>query len=88
MADFSEVVKQLQGVNEKLKEPVQSAADVERANEARREAADSKKIQQDILATLKAGVGGAAQADKKSGGLIAGLLGGLGAGIGLKETCR
>ena len=83
MADLSDVVKSLKTVDDTLKEPAKkSASDVERENEAARDAKASKEIQQDILATLKAGVGGAAQADKKSGGLIAGLLGGIGAGIG------
>ena len=83
MADLSDVVKSLKTVDDTLKEPAKkSASDVERENEAARDAKASKEIQQDILATLKAGVGGATQADKKQGGLISGLLGGLGAGIG------
>ena len=59
-----------------------AAAEAEAASEAARDAKASVQIQKDILATLKAGVGGAAQKDKKQGGLIAGLLGGIGAGIG------
>jgi hypothetical protein len=83
MADLSDVVKSLKTVDDTLKEPAKkSASDVERENEAARDAKASKEIQQDILATLKAGVGGATQANKKQGGLISGLLGGLGAGIG------
>ena len=83
MADLADVVKSLKAVDDTLKEPVKkSASDIEREQEAARDAKDSKQIQQDILATLKAGVGGAVQADKKQGGLIAGLLGGIGAGIG------
>ena len=83
MADFKDVVKSLKTIDDTLKEPVKkSASDIEREQEAARDAKDSKQIQQDILATLIAGVGGAVQADKKQGGLIAGLLGGIGAGIG------
>jgi hypothetical protein len=85
MADktLKDVVDSLKTVDNTLKEPVKkSSSDVEREQETARDAKASKEIQQDILATLKAGVGGAAQADKKQGGLIAGLLGGIGAGIG------
>ena len=85
MADktLNDVVKSLTSINTTLKKPAKSSAgDVEAAQEAARDAKESKQIQKDILATLKAGVGGAVQADKKQGGLIAGLLGGIGAGIG------
>jgi len=85
MADktLKDVVDSLKTVDNTLKEPVKkSSSDVEREQETARDAKASKGIQQDILNTLKAGVGGAVQKDKKQGGLIAGLLGGIGAGIG------
>ena len=85
MADktLKDVVDSLKTVDNTLKEPVKkSSSDVEREQETARDAKASKEIQQDILNTLKAGVGGAVQKDKKQGGLIAGLLGGIGAGIG------
>ena len=82
MADLKDVVNSLKDVEETIKNPPKSAADVERANEATRESAANRSIQMDILATLQKGVGGATEANKKSGGLIAGLLGGIGTGIG------
>tara|TARA_B100001250_G_scaffold96315_1_gene80588 strand:- start:67 stop:2913 length:2847 start_codon:yes stop_codon:yes gene_type:complete len=83
MANLKDVVESLKTIDTTLKKPVKKdSSDIEREQEAARDAKESKKIQQDILATLKAGVGGAVQSDKKQGGLIAGLLGGIGAGIG------
>ena len=83
MANLKDVVESLKTIDTTLKKPVKKdSSDIEREQEAGRDAKESKQIQKDILATLKAGVGGAVQADKKQGGLIAGLLGGIGAGIG------
>ena len=88
MAEASEktlkdVVSSLKTINTTLNQPVKkSAADIEREQEAARDAKESKKIQQDILSTLQSAHGSAAAADKKQGGLIAGLLGGIGAGLG------
>jgi len=81
-----DVVASLKKIDNTLKQSAKkgkgAAAEAEAASEAARDAKASVQIQKDILATLKAGVGGATQADKKQGGLISGLLGGLGAGIG------
>ena len=85
MADktLNDVVKSLTSINTTLKKPTKSSAgDVEAAQEAARDAKESKQIQKDILATLQKAHGAAASADKKSGGLITGLLGGIGAGLG------
>ena len=88
MAEASEktlkdVVSSLKIINTTLNQPVKkSAADIEREQEATREAKESRRIQQGILDTLQSAHGSAAAADKKQGGLIAGLLGGIGSGLG------
>ena len=54
----------------------------ERARETAKEMSDFKDILLDIRKSLSGSVADAAAKDKKSGGLIAGILGGVGKGIG------
>jgi hypothetical protein len=84
MADktLNDVVNALNSVKETIKNPPKSAADVEAATEAERASTEEKGIFQGIYDTLQKGFGSATTADKKQGGLIAGLLGGIGAGLG------
>ena len=72
----------VKAVGETIKNPPKSAADVERAAEAAQSASVERSIFQGIYDTLNKGFGAATGKDKKSGGLIAGLLGGIGAGLG------
>ena len=60
----------------------QEAGDKESAAEKSRADAELKGIFTGILDTLKGGMGKAAATDKKQGGIIASVLGGLGAGLG------
>ena len=84
MADktLNDVVDSLKSVEDAVKDPPKSAADVEAATEKARADAEQKGIFQGIYNTLQKGFGAATTADKKQGGLIAGLLGGIGAGLG------
>ena len=84
MADktLNDVVESLKSVEAAVKDPPKSAADVEAANEKARADSEQKGIFQGIYDTLQTGFGAATAGDKKQGGLIAGLLGGVGAGIG------
>ena len=84
MADktLNDVVESLKSVEDAVKDPPKSAADVEAATEKARADAEQKGIFQGIYNTLQKGFGAATTADKKQGGLIAGLLGGIGAGLG------
>ena len=88
-ADSTDVTNSVEGVEdsvkaigETLRNPPKSAADVERAAEAAKSAEGERNIFQGIYDTLSKGFGAATTKDKKSGGLIAGLLGGVGAGLG------
>jgi len=72
----------VKAIGETLRNPPKSAADVERAAEAAKSAEGERNIFQGIYDTLNKGFGAATGKDKKSGGLIAGLLGGIGAGLG------
>ena len=82
MAELSDLVVELKQVNANLTNPVQSASDKEAAAEKARADAELKSIFTGILDTLKGGMGKAAATDKKQGGIIASVLGGLGAGLG------
>ena len=85
MADktLTDVSAGLKAVQEAIEKPAAtSAADVEAATEKSRSDAANKSIFQGIYDTLQKGFGAATGADKKQGGLIAGLLGGIGAGLG------
>ena len=84
MADktLNDVVESLKSVENAVKDPPKSAADVEASTEAARASAEEKGIFQGIYNTLQKGFGAATTGDKKQGGLIAGLLGGVGAGLG------
>ena len=84
MADktLNDVVNALNSVEETIKNPPKSAAAKEAATEAERASTEEKGIFQGIYDTLQKGFGAATTADKKQGGLIAGLLGGIGAGLG------
>ena len=79
LADVTEGLKAVQGA---IENPPKSAADKEAATEKARSDAANKSIFQGIYDTLQKGFGAATGKDKKSGGLIAGLLGGIGAGLG------
>ena len=72
----------VKAIGETLRNPPKTAADVERAAEAAKLAEGERNIFQGIYDTLSKGFGAATTKDKKSGGLIAGLLGGVGAGLG------
>ena len=72
----------VKAIGETLLNPPKTAADVERAAEAAQSASVERSIFQGIYDTLNKGFGAATGKDKKSGGLIAGLLGGIGAGLG------
>ena len=84
MADktLNDVVDSLKSVEDTIKNPPKSAADKEAATEADRVATEERGIFQGIYNTLQKGFGAATTADKKQGGLIAGLLGGIGSGLG------
>ena len=82
MAELSDLVTELKQINTNLTNPVQSASDKEAAGEKARADAELKGIFEGIHDTLKGGFGTAMAADKKQGGIIAGLLGGLGSGLG------
>ena len=82
MAELSDLVAELKQINTNLTNPVQSASDKEAAGEKARADAELKGIFEGIHDTLKGGFGTAMGADKKQGGIIAGLLGGLGSGLG------
>ena len=84
MADktLNDVVDSLKSVEDTIKNPPKSAADKEAATEADRVATEERGIFEGIYNTLQKGFGAATTADKKQGGLIAGLLGGIGAGLG------
>jgi len=79
LADVTEGLKAVQGA---IENPPKSAADKEAATEKARSDAANKSIFQGIYDTLQKGFGAATGKDKKQGGLIAGLLGGVGAGLG------
>ena len=80
---ITDVSADLKAVKEAIEKPAAtSAADVEAANEKARSDAANKSIFQGIYDTLQKGFGAATGGDKKQGGLIAGLLGGVGAGLG------
>jgi hypothetical protein len=80
---ITDVTAELKAVREAIEKPAAtSAADVEAATEKARSDASQKSIFQGIYDTLQKGFGAATGKDKKSGGLIAGLLGGIGAGLG------
>ena len=86
---ITDVIEELKGVEtsvkavrEAIKNPPKSAADEERQQEAKSAADAERGIFQGIYDTLSKGFGAATTGDKKQGGLIAGLLGGVGAGIG------
>ena len=85
MADktLNDVVESLKSVEETIKNPPKSAADKEAATEAERTSVAERGIFQGIYDTLQKGFGAATTADKKQGGVIAGLLGGIGAGVGV-----
>ncbi len=78
MADktLNDVVDSLKSVEDTIKNPPKSAADKEAATEAERVSTEERGIFQGIYDTLQKGFGAATTADKKQGGLIAGLLGG------------
>ena len=82
MAELSDLVVELKQVNKNLTNPIQSAGDKESAAEKARADAELKGIFTGILDTLKGGMGKAAATDKKQGGIIASVLGGLGSGLG------
>ena len=84
MADktLNDVVDSLKSVEDTIKNPPKSAADKEAATEAERVSTEERGIFQGIYDTLQKGFGAATTADKKKGGLIAGLLGGIGSGLG------
>ena len=82
MAELSDLVVELKEVKKNLTNPIQSAGDKESAAEKARADAELKGIFTGILDTLKGGMGVAAATDKKQGGIIASVLGGLGAGLG------
>ena len=82
MAELSDLNAELKEINKHLTNPVQSASDKEAAAEKARADAELKGIFTGILDTLKGGMGKAAATDKKQGGIIASVLGGLGAGLG------
>ena len=82
MAELSDLVVELKQVNKNLTNPIQSSGDKESAAEKARADAELKGIFTGILDTLKGGMGKAAATDKKQGGIIASVLGGLGAGLG------
>ena len=80
---LTDVSAGLKAVQDAIEKPAAtSAADVEAATEKARSDAANKSIFQGIYDTLQKGFGAATGADKKQGGLIAGLLGGIGAGLG------
>jgi hypothetical protein len=81
-ADLSGTEDELKEINKNLTNPVQSPGEKESANEQARADAERAGIFQGIYNTLQSGFGAATTADKKQGGLIAGLLGGIGSGIG------
>ena len=74
MAELSDLVTELKQINTNLTNPVQSASDKEAAGEKARADAELKGIFEGIHDTLKGGFGTAMAADKKQGGIIAGLL--------------
>jgi len=82
MAELSDLVVELKEVNKNLTNPIQSSGDKESAAEKSRADAELKGIFTGILDTLKGGMGKAAATDKKQGGIIASVLGGLGSGLG------
>jgi len=82
MAELSDLVVELKQVNKNLTNPIQSSGDKESAAEKSRADAELKGIFTGILDTLKGGMGKAAATDKKQGGIIASVLGGLGSGLG------
>ena len=82
MAELSDLVVELKEVNKNLTNPIQSSGDKESAAEKSRADAELKGIFTGILDTLKGGMGKAAATDKKKGGIIASVLGGLGSGLG------
>ena len=82
MAELSDLVTELKQINANLTNPVQSASDKESAAEKTRADAELKGIFTGILDTLKGGMGKAAATDKKQGGIIASVLGGLGTNLG------
>jgi len=79
---ITDVTAGLKAVQGAIENPPKSAADKEAATEKARSDAANKSIFQGIYDTLQKGFGAATGKDKKSGGLIAGLLGGIGAGLG------
>ena len=78
MSELSDINAELKQVNKNLTNPIQSAGDKESAAEKARADAELKDIFTGILDTLKGGMGKAAATDKKLGGIIASVLGGLG----------
>ena len=81
-ATLNDLNNQLRQINQNHTNPVQSPGEKETANEQARADAETVGIFQGIYNTLQSGFGAATTADKKQGGLIAGLLGGIGSGIG------
>ena len=70
MADktLNDVVESLKSVENAVKDPPKSAADVEASTEAARASAEEKGIFQGIYNTLQKGFGAATTGDKKQGG--------------------
>jgi len=91
MAELSDVVKSIQDLNNTVRQSAEGTA-TQQAKEA--EAANERKqYDSEVLSTLQAinnglskSFGTFQQGDKKTGGLIAGLLGGLGTGLGALGT--
>ena len=82
-ATLNDLNAQLKEINAHLTNPVQSPGDKEAAGEKARADAELKGIFEGILSTLQGGFGTAMKADKAQGGIIAGVLGGLGTGLGV-----
>ena len=91
MAELSDVVKSIQDLNNTVRQSAEGTA-TQQAKEA--EAANERKqYDSEVLSTLQAinnglskSFGTFQQGNSKSGGLIAGLLGGLGTGLGALGT--
>ena len=81
-ASLKNVETAVKAVGETISNPPKSSADVEAADEKARSDAANRGIFKGIYDTLQKGFGAATTKDKKKGGLIAGLLGGVGAGLG------
>ena len=84
MADktLNDVVDSLRSLENTVKDPPKSLKEIEQQQENTVREDEAHSIQVEILNTLQSGFGAATTEDKKKGGLIAGLLGGIGAGLG------